>query len=1182
MMARLSEHGIRLSSMSPSYLESNSTSHTWPFSAVAELIDNASDPGVTAKNIWIDVLTVRDQLCLSFMDNGSGMTPSRLHKMLSFGFTEKGSAKGYHKPIGVYGNGFKSGSMRLGRDALIFTKNGGCQSVGLLSQSFLQAINAQAVIVPIAPFNQQTKTLVVTEDSEASLKAILKYSLFKTVSELEEQLDSIQGKKGTKIIIWNIRRNKDEKPEFDFDTDAEDIRLPEIQPETTQEKWRRDYYRHRRENHSTPEIEFSLRAYLSILYLKPRIQIILRQKKVQTKLVAKSLSMIENDVYKPQFINERVKITFGFNRKNKEHYGIMMYHKNRLIKAYEKVGCQIKSSGQRSGVGVIGVIECNFLKPAHNKQDFEYTKEYRLTLAALGLKLNDYWREKKEKKAKEREFQALEKTSKDDESEETEEEEEEEEEDEVGVSWIQCEECLKWRGISTHLFAGNIPDPFRCNMHPVARLRSCLLPEDTEENVTTPTYKKTLKKQEQASVRRRGRSLELIKSSGRHLCRVLSEPTSVTKQDEVMVSMEIEDDGVTATEEEESSPSPRKRRKETCSHVEERKMSTNRVKIPDLLTKRCTKTTDPIHEEASESTDSIHEEASTDPIHEEASESTDPIHEEASESTDPTHEEASEKTDPIYEEASEKTDPIHEEASKSTDPTHEEASESTDPIHEEASESTDSIHEAASKSTDPIHEAASKSTDPIHEAASESTDQIHKEASKSTDQIHKEASKSTDQIHKEASKSTDQIHKAASKSTDQIHKEASESTNQIHKEASESTDRIHKEASESTDRIHKEASESTDRIHKEASESTDRIHKEASKSTDQTHKEASESTNQIHKEASESTNQIHKEASESTDQIHKEASESTDPIHKEASKSTDPIHKALKSTDQIHKEASESTDQINEASETNIPAASGMTTAEHETPIEPQTCHGPPYPRIPPQPLSQHSSVSVAQTVVVTPLSRSGFQPISPLPTDNSDRAALTQRLAQLEREAKRLKRILGIHETPMDFAMVTEGSGSSDIATAEERPACADSGSCDQNDERQTNQRLDKQANSRPSQQVPEIISKDDLYWSKTCAKLQSENQTLLTDLNQMRTERDELMNQLRQMETNERRDQSTNTPSQTYNSTVTMERLRSIRRNVVALLSSILPNLDMQGISFDTVDVDSILQQIIQANNL
>uniref|UniRef100_A0A8C9ZRZ1 Histidine kinase/HSP90-like ATPase domain-containing protein n=1 Tax=Sander lucioperca TaxID=283035 RepID=A0A8C9ZRZ1_SANLU len=81
-MARLSEHGIRLSSMSPSFLNSNSTSHTWPFSAVAELIDNALDPGVLAKQIWIDVFDEAGHLCLTFTDNGSGMTPNKLHKML--------------------------------------------------------------------------------------------------------------------------------------------------------------------------------------------------------------------------------------------------------------------------------------------------------------------------------------------------------------------------------------------------------------------------------------------------------------------------------------------------------------------------------------------------------------------------------------------------------------------------------------------------------------------------------------------------------------------------------------------------------------------------------------------------------------------------------------------------------------------------------------------------------------------------------------------------------------------------------------------------------------------------------------------------------------------------------------------------------------------------------------------
>ncbi|KTF89464.1 hypothetical protein cypCar_00013282 [Cyprinus carpio] len=604
-MARLSEHGIRLSSMSPSYLESNSTSHTWPFSAVAELIDNASDPGVTAKNIWIDVVTVREQLCLSFMDNGSGMTPNKLHKMLSFGFTEKGSSKSSHQPIGVYGNGFKSGSMRLGRDALIFTKNGGCQSVGMLSQSFLQAIKAQAVIVPIAPFNQQTNILLFSRNTGLS----------------------------------------------------------------TQD------------------------AYLSILYLKPRIQIILRQKKVQTKLIAKSLSMIENDVYKPQFI----------------------------------------SSGQRSGVGVIGVIECNFLKPAHNKQDFEYTKEYR----------------------------------------------------------------------------------------------------------------------EHATIKRRGRSLEMSKSPVRPLCRGLSEPASESKQDEVTVTMTTdtqdtdEDEvSVVVTEEEESSPSPRKRRKETTSDTEKGNKSPNHAESPDVPSEGETETPDKAHEGS------------------------------------------------------------------------------------------------------------------------------------------------------------------------------------------------------------------------------------------------------------------------------------------ETNSSTSPAVDTVAQEDTIQLEAT-----------------------VLEGPIEPQTSQGPQMPkdqpRIPPHPLSPHSSTTMAQTVVVTPLSRPGFQPVSPLPADGSDRAALAHRLAQLEREAKRLKRILGIREPEVAMVMEAEGGGPSDVTTG-------DSVSCDQNAERlnpmsnesrteelSVCQKSEEQANRLPSssspiQQEAETSPRDELYWSKTLAKLQSENQRLLTDLNELRTERDQLLNQVRQTErdTEDRRDQSTNTPNHTYNS--------------------------------------------------
>ncbi|XP_068181096.1 MORC family CW-type zinc finger protein 3 [Antennarius striatus] len=511
-MARLSEHGIRLSSMSPSFLNSNSTSHTWPFSAVAELVDNATDPGVTAKQIWIDVVTENDQLCLTFTDNGSGMTPNKLHKMLSFGFTEKGSSKCIQLAIGIYGNGFKSGSMRLGRDTLVFTKNGGCQTVGLLSQTYLENIKAQAVIVPIVPFRQQTRSLVITEDSEASLAAILQNSIVTSLEQIHSHFDSIPSKKGTKILIWNIRRAKDGEPEIDFETDVTDFHLPPIQIEELKKGLRSSGTI--KAGRNIPEIQYSLRAYLSILYLKPRTQIILRGKKVMAKLVSKRLKYIEHDIYKPHFSKENVKITFGLTPDSTDHYGIMMYHKNRLIKSYEKVGCQLKASSQKAGVGVIGIIECNFLKPAHNKQDFEYTKEYRLTLGALGQKLNDYWKEVIMSKRK---SQAL----YDDES------EDEYDKDEFPM-WLQCEECLKWRSVaSTHY--NTVPENWTCSQNPIPHYRSCSAPEEVEESteLSTPTYQKNHKKRDPPKGRQQEKFVEEVQDQIPSQClSESSQPTS--------------------------------------------------------------------------------------------------------------------------------------------------------------------------------------------------------------------------------------------------------------------------------------------------------------------------------------------------------------------------------------------------------------------------------------------------------------------------------------------------------------------------------------------------------------------------------------------------------------------------------------------------------------------------------
>ncbi|KAK9402120.1 protein dopey-2 [Crotalus adamanteus] len=452
--------GILLSALCPKFLHTNSTSHTWPFSAVAELIDNAYDPDVNAKQMWIDKTIINENVCLTFMDNGNGMNADKLHKMLSFGFSDKVTLNG-HVPVGLYGNGFKSGSMRLGKDAIVFTKNGDIMSVGLLSQTFLELTKAEHVIVPIISLNKSRKVMK-PDESAASLKAILEHSLFSTEEELLAELDAIIGRKGTRIIIWNLRREKNEETEFDFDTDKYDIRIPADLDEVT---GKRGYKKQERQDHIVPESDYSLRAYCSILYLKPRMQIIIRGQKVQTQLVSKSLAHIERDVYKPKFLAPKtVRITFGFNCRNKDHYGMMMYHRNRLIKAYERVGYQLKANNM--GVGVIGIIECNFLKPTHNKQDFDYTNEYRRTIHALGEKLNDYWNEMQAKKTE----YPLE---------------------------VLVDDTQKLPDGINHL-----PEKWYCSYNPDPQFRNCNVPEEPEDDDLIP-YEKTHKKKDREKLKKR-------------------------------------------------------------------------------------------------------------------------------------------------------------------------------------------------------------------------------------------------------------------------------------------------------------------------------------------------------------------------------------------------------------------------------------------------------------------------------------------------------------------------------------------------------------------------------------------------------------------------------------------------------------------------------------------------------
>lgn len=64
-------------------------------------------------------------------DDGNGMDHAALVRMLSMGHARDEHNK---NKLGKYGVGFKSGSMRIGKTAVVITRQEGSGSVGMLSQ----------------------------------------------------------------------------------------------------------------------------------------------------------------------------------------------------------------------------------------------------------------------------------------------------------------------------------------------------------------------------------------------------------------------------------------------------------------------------------------------------------------------------------------------------------------------------------------------------------------------------------------------------------------------------------------------------------------------------------------------------------------------------------------------------------------------------------------------------------------------------------------------------------------------------------------------------------------------------------------------------------------------------------------------------------------------------------------
>ncbi|KAH0691621.1 hypothetical protein KY289_018979 [Solanum tuberosum] len=403
--SRLKSGGIDHVRVHPKFLHSNATSHKWVLGALAELLDNSLDEvsnGATYVNIDMVKNKKDGSRMLLIEDNGGGMDPERMRHCMSLGYSVKSKMA---DTIGQYGNGFKTSTMRLGADVIVFSRSGGkpgkspTQSIGLLSYTFLRNKGMEDIIVPMLDYEKREGWDKIIRSSpgdwDKNLETIIEWSPFSSEVDLLRQFNPMKGQ-GTRIIVYNLWEDDQGLLELDFDADPHDIQIRGVNRDERSIQMAKQYpnsrhfltYRH------------SLRSYASILYLRvaPGFRIILRGKDVEHHNIVNDMMMTQEVTYRPMHgadgvpkdSNMVATVKIGFVKDAKSHIdvqGFNVYHKNRLIKPFWRLWHAPGSDGR----GVIGVLEANFVEPAHDKQGFERTTVLSRLEARLVQMQKTYW-----------------------------------------------------------------------------------------------------------------------------------------------------------------------------------------------------------------------------------------------------------------------------------------------------------------------------------------------------------------------------------------------------------------------------------------------------------------------------------------------------------------------------------------------------------------------------------------------------------------------------------------------------------------------------------------------------------------------------------------------------------------------------------------------------------------------
>jgi len=290
--------------MGNNFLERYETEHPWAFGAFAELLQNSNDAEASRSDILYKVRKGADYL--EFSDNGKGMSSAAIQHCFTLGDSRPGRTDDDHIS-GQFGVGFKQGTLRLGHTAVVISRSTEEKNIsfGLLSnQPFTE--NRHEPVWAYTTLDLDGNDVSGNINREGIMET--KKSVIEKIKQVVKNLDDadsfftlelgkrIGGSVGTTVLIFGLQeriKQYEEVQKMEVDTATHDIRLTvRIDGDQIRSPFQREESNERWQGVDIP-MESSLREYCKILFLRPRMEIWLLEKKVLSICLLNEMKLVQ-------------------------------------------------------------------------------------------------------------------------------------------------------------------------------------------------------------------------------------------------------------------------------------------------------------------------------------------------------------------------------------------------------------------------------------------------------------------------------------------------------------------------------------------------------------------------------------------------------------------------------------------------------------------------------------------------------------------------------------------------------------------------------------------------------------------------------------------------------------------------------------------------------------------------